>query len=98
VEVQEYRAAKMRGKMVMSGKEFWVTEGTTISYSAFLLEGLTDDSYCNYRVLEMPGGHKIGSQATWTVKNITILEERTKINNFRGVIMVAPGSQPRLLT
>ncbi len=63
VEAQECWIAKVTGKMTMSGKEFWVTPGTTISYSTFLKEDLTDDSYCNNGVLELPGGHKIGSQA-----------------------------------
>ncbi len=43
----------MTGKMIVSGKEFGVTPGITILNSTYLHGDLTDNSYCNNRVLEM---------------------------------------------
>jgi hypothetical protein len=59
VEAQECKAPKMTSKMIKRSKELRVTPGTTISHPTFLHRDLTNDSYCNNRVLEMPGGHQI---------------------------------------
>ncbi len=67
VEAQECRAAKEKGKMSVGGQEFKVTPGTTISHSTFLHGDLMDQSYCEIVVLELPGGRKIGGQATQAI-------------------------------
>ncbi len=67
VEAQDYRATKEKGKMSVGGQEFKVTPGTTISHSTFLHGDLTDGSYCETGVLELPGGRKIGGQATQAI-------------------------------
>jgi hypothetical protein len=67
VEAQDCRAAKEKGKMSVGGQEFKVTPGTTISHSTFLHGDLTDGSYCETGVLELPGGRKIGGQATQAI-------------------------------
>jgi hypothetical protein len=50
VEAQTCRAARMMGKMIVSSKEFWVTQGRIISHSTFLHGDLTHDSYCKNTV------------------------------------------------
>ncbi len=51
VEDQDCRVTWMVSKLTIVGKEFWVTPGTTISHSTFLLGDLMDDSYCSNGVL-----------------------------------------------
>jgi hypothetical protein len=91
VEAQECRAAKEKGKMAVGGQQFRVTPGTTISHSTFLHSYLTDGSYCETGVLELPGGRKIGGQATQAVYEISVLEEYTKLNNLTGTITMVSG-------
>jgi hypothetical protein len=75
VEAQVCKATEEKGKMAVNGQKFLVTPGTTISHSTFLNGDFTDDSYRNTRVVELPGGHKIGEQAIQAVYKITVLEE-----------------------
>ncbi len=89
MEAQECRATKTTGKMTMSGMEFWVTPRTAISHSTFVSGDLTSDSYYSNGVLELPGGHKIGGQATKVVYKITVMEEYAKLNDLTGVNTVA---------
>jgi hypothetical protein len=91
VEAQECRAAKEKGKMSVGSQEFKVTPGTTISHSTFPHGDITDGSYCETGVLELPGGRKIGGQATQAIYEITVLEEYTKLNDLTGTITVASG-------
>jgi hypothetical protein len=79
------------GKMSVGSQEFKVTPGTTISYSTFLHGDLTDRNYCETGVLELPGGRKIGGQATQAIYEITVLEEYAKLNDLTGTITVASG-------
>jgi hypothetical protein len=44
-------------------------------HSTFLNSDLTDASYRNIQVLELPGGCKIRGQVTQAVYKITVLEE-----------------------
>jgi hypothetical protein len=88
VEAQECRATKEKGKMSVGGQEFKATPGTTISHSTFLHGDLTDRSYCETGVLELPGGRKIGGQAIY---EITVLEEYAKLNDLTSTITVASG-------
>ncbi len=91
VEAQECRAVKETGNMSVGGQEFKVTRGTTISHSTFLHGDLTDRSNCETGVLELPGGRKIGGQATQAIYKITVLEEYAKLNDLTGTITVASG-------
>jgi hypothetical protein len=91
VEAQECRATKETGKMSVGGQEFKVTPGTTISHSTFLHGDLTDGSYCETGVLELPGGRKIGGQATQAIYEIMVLEEYAKLNELTGTITEASG-------
>jgi hypothetical protein len=56
VEAHECGAAKEKGKMAVGGQEFRVTPGTTISNSTYLHGDLTDGSYSETGVLQLPGG------------------------------------------
>jgi hypothetical protein len=60
-------------------------------YLPALQLNLTNGSYCETGVLELPGGRKIGGQATQAVYEITVLEEYAKVNNMTGTIIVASG-------
>jgi hypothetical protein len=40
-------------------------------------------------MLELPGGRKIGGQATQAIYKITVLEEYAKLNDLTGTITVA---------
>jgi hypothetical protein len=62
-----------------------------LSHSTFLHSDLTDGSYCETGVLELPGGRKIRGQATQAVHKITVLEEYAKLNDLTGTITVASG-------
>jgi hypothetical protein len=42
-------------------------------------------------VLELPGGWKIGDQATQAVYEIMVLEEYAKLNDLTGTITMASG-------
>jgi hypothetical protein len=77
--------------MAVSGQEFRVTPGTTISHSTFLHGDLTDGRYCSTGMLELSGGRKIGGQATQALYEITVLEEYAKLNNLTSTITVALG-------
>jgi hypothetical protein len=85
------QAAKETGKMSVGGLEFKVTPGTPISHSTFLHGDLTDGSYCETGVLELPGGRKTGGQATQAIYEITVLEEYAKLNDLTGTSTVASG-------
>jgi hypothetical protein len=80
-----------KGKMAVGGQEFRVTPGTTISHSTFLHGDLTDGSCWETGVLELPGGRKIGGQATLAIYEIMVLEEYAKLNDLTGTITVASG-------
>ncbi len=75
----------------MGGQEFKVTPGKTISHSTFLHGDLTDGSYYETGVLELPGGRKIGGQATQAIYEIMVLEEYAKLNDLTGTITIASG-------
>ncbi len=77
--------------MSVGGQEFKVTPSTTISHSTFLHGDLTDGSYCETGVLDLPGARKIGGQATQAMYEITVLEEYAKLNDLTGTITVASG-------
>ncbi len=77
--------------MSVGSQEFKVTPGTTISHSTFLHRDLNDGSYFETGVLELPGGRKIGGQATQAIYEITVLEEYAKLNDLTGTIAGASG-------
>jgi hypothetical protein len=90
VEAQECRATKKKVKMAVGGQEFKVNPGMTISPSTFLPRDLTNGSYCETGILELPGRRKIG-QATQAIYEITVLVEYAKLNDLTGTITLALG-------
>jgi hypothetical protein len=56
---------------------------------------LTDGSYCEAGVLELPGGRKIGGQANQAIYEITVLEDYAMLNYLTGTSPRPQGSLPK---